>query len=685
MSNAAKIAVPFLLLAALAGGGAYFLLNSSPAPAPSPREPAPIPTQADPTPGPAPVVVQPQGVQEPERTAADPSTRSANDRAPQGVRGRVVLPTGAAAAGIPVLLLESSANDPFKVFLDRRMGKVSTALATSRTAADGTFALGLNEAGKTYDLRIVADEYPEKNLSLKVRVDEWYETGTVALEQGAIVQGRVIDEATQGGVGEATVFLADSSQSHAMLATPGRERGISAHTDANGNFRFVNAPHQGLINLSVEASGYATNNLVNQQVKPDVTNEFSIALAPGQPIGGVVVDATGAPIAGASITATAISAKTPQTASAASDADGRFQFESLRSGPYSLVTTSSQFAETKTPMVTTGDLDVKVVLSQKAFVKLRVLAANGSPIKSFRVSLKRYFANNPLGIGNVMEFQDRDVTPRDYSDNWALVKGVPSGEFRFQVTDRDHAKTLSEPFTVVEGGDPTEVVMTMTLGAIIQGTVVDDAGKPVARAKVTTDLNAGIAADTALFDMFRSMMPEKHSVMQTETDAQGRFRLTKLAYADYMVRVSHPDFCEAKAIDIKLENEGQIHDAGVIALARGTLVEGMTTIAGEAAGQIKVTLSIPPEQNGLNGRGGAQGNQPEAQARALFSAFATSGGDGRFQLLKRVPPGTYKVHASRQSTSSPFDALIDMRETEQMVTIAPGQDRATVNFNLTKR
>ncbi len=693
MSNAAKIAVPFLLVAALAGGATYYLLNGSPAPKPTTPD-TPIQATQEPTrdPGPGPTVVtQTPTVQEPERVAAGPGSHAANDRAPQGVRGVVVLPNGSPGAGVPVMLLESSQSDPFKVFLDRRMGKVSAALATAQTDKDGSFALGVNESGKTYDLRIVSEEYPEKNMPLRIRAEEWYDAGRITLDAGAIVQGRVIDEATQAPVGEATVYLADSTQSHAMVATPGHERGAATRTDAGGNFRFANAPRQGLINLTVEATGYATGTLINQQVKPDVVNEYSLALVAGQPIGGIVVDGEGKPVAGAAIAATAISAKTPQAATAISGSDGRFQFESLRSGPYTLETTSTQFAPTKTPVVMTGDLAVKIVMSQRAFAKLRVLAANGRPIKDYRVSLKRYFANNPLGIGNVMEFADRDVTKRDYpaefKGEWALIQGLPSGEFRFQVTDRDHAKTLSEPFTVVEGGDPAEVVMTMTLGAIIQGTVVDDTGKPVAGAKVTTDLNAGAAADTPLLDIFRGMMPEKHSVMATETDAQGRFRLTKLAYADYMVRVAHPAFCEAKAVDIKLETQGQIHDAGVIQLARGTLVTGITSVAGQPAGQIKVTLSNPPDPAAANGAAGALAGAAAARANAnaLFSAWAVSAGDGSFQLLKRVPPGTYKVTASRQSTTSPFDALMDMKETEQVITIQPGADTYTVNFNLSKR
>jgi hypothetical protein len=74
-----------------------------------------------------------------------------------------------------------------------------------------------------------------------------------------------------------------------------------------------------------------------------------------------------------------------------------------------------------------------------------------------------------------------------------------------------------------------------------------------------------------------------------------------------------------------------------------------------------------------------------AAARALFNANVLSDGEGRFRMQKRVPPGTYKVTAARHSTDSPFNALIDIRETERMITIAPGQETISVDFNLTPR
>ncbi len=100
-------------------------------------------------------------------------------------------------------------------------------------------------------------------------------------------------------------------------------------------------------------------------------------------------------------------------------------------------------------------------------------------------------------------------------------------------------------------------------------------------------------------------------------------------------------------------------------------------------GQVKVQLSTP-----LPSPPPTQPGQPLPEPRpfpVMFHAQAVSDGDGRYRLLKRVPPGTYKVTASRESADNPFFKMIDMKDTEQQIVINAGQEHAELNFNLPKR
>ncbi|HEB53687.1 MAG TPA: carboxypeptidase regulatory-like domain-containing protein [bacterium] len=689
MSSAAKILVPLLLLAA-AAGGAYYYLNHGDTPAVVPQAPDVVQVEQPQDPQePTPQAESEQVVAEPQpmRSEATGAVGNAYADAPQGIKGRVLLPSGQPAVGVPVMLLQNAMANPIDMFLLNKTGATKPPLAQTVTLADGSFALGVRKVGKPVDLRVVSDNYPEfVRAPLTIERGDWYDAGDLVLEEGLLVQGRVVELVSRQPIVGATVFLSSSSTSHSMMATPGRERGSQVRTDANGFFRFTNGPRQGLINLAVEIPGYASAMLRNQQLKPGAPNEFTLELERGRTITGVVVDATGKRIAGAKVQARGLSAKTPQNETVLTDAAGEFEFPALRKGPYQLTVSAPRFTEQVVPLALT-DEDIKVVMQSRGRVRLQVLGSDNRPVKTYRLSLKRYYPQNPDNIGNVFDFPDRNISPRDYRGDWAIIDGLPAGEFRFQLTERNHAKTLSPVFKVVEGAsEDVEVVAVLTVGASITGTVIDFNGKPVAGAVVSTDMNAGIAANTGLFEIFRSMIPEKHSTKQVRTNKQGVFRITKLAFADYMVRVSHPAYCEGHVSDITLDHEGQVVDAGVIQLEAGCIVEGTTTVDGVPTGQIKVVLSVPPDPNGYQPTGGQQTpEQKAAAARMLFSTNVLSDGSGHFRMLKRVPPGTYKVTAARQEANNPFNQLIDMKQTERQVVIAPGQETLTINFALSSR
>ncbi len=692
MSSVTKIAVPLLLVVAAASGAYYYLNQSGQTPVLPPEQQTPSTPQQEERPetGPAKQVAAPIATPtEIVRTEVADRGQSFAD-APQGVKGRVLLPDGRVAAGVTVMLLENVLSNPIDMFLKNKAGKVSPPIAQSVTnETDGSFALGVPTPGKKVDLRIITDEYPEFAKSpITVGADDWYDAGDLKLEFGLTVQGRVVDAATGAAVSGATVFMMSGSNSHAMVTAPGRERGVSVMTEGQGYFQFTSGPRIGTVNLTVEAPGYATANLLNKALTDAGPNEFTLKIEAGKTITGVVVDPRGQRIGRARVAAMGLSVKTPQNETIYADDQGEFAFPPLRSGPYRLTVSADRYSEHEIPVALT-DEDLKVVLHPRARVKLKVLSARQRPVKSYRIGLKRAFPQNPDAIGNVLDFSDRNISPRNYEGEFAIIDDMPPGDYKFQITEKDHAKTLSPMFHVVQGEEELEVVAVLTQGAAITGTVIDDRGQPVRGALVTSDMNSGLAAGTGLFDVFRTMIPEKHTTKQVRTDAQGRFELKQLAFADYMVRVTHPKYCEGTAINIKLSQEGEVVDAGTIQLLLGTRVQGVTTIGGVPAGQVKVVISKPMPKPGEPGafEPGAKltPGQEKEMAKRLFTTHVLSDGNGNYTMLKRVPPGVYKVTAARHTAENPFGALIDMKETEREIVIAPGQETIVVDFNLSTR
>ncbi|MGE3172810.1 MAG: carboxypeptidase-like regulatory domain-containing protein [Planctomycetota bacterium] len=676
--NPLKILLPVLVLLGL-GLGVWLLQSGHQdvaLPSDTPSTPVAPPVEPPPI---EPAVAQPDRTPvetPPERTVVDPTAGSVAD-AEQGIVGRVLQPNGVPAASVDVFLLQSTQADPLKIYLANKMRQKIEPVAQVRTETDGTFRIGVAERGQKYDLRVITAEYPElHHKSIVVRDLDWYDTGDLVLEVGGIVQGRVLDETGNFPIAGAHVFLTMPGLNHQMLPTPGRERGLRTETDNTGFFRYTNAPREGVVTLGAEAAEYAYSEKTNLQIKPDQVNEFTIELARGQPIAGVVVDKSGKPIGGATINATAQSAKLPQTATAASANDGRFRLPMMRPGPYQLAVSAPNFEDVIEKPVFAGNEEVTIVLEQRGLVNLRVLSARGTPIRNYTVGLKRYFPNNPGSIGKVPEFRDRRVTPGDYKGDYAQIRNVPNGEFVFQIIDNEHAKTLSPPFTMDGSENAPSVEVRLTNGASITGIIVDDRGSPVPGATVATDMNGGLAIDTGFFEMFRSFLPDKHTSKSVQTDGGGRFVLNRLAFADYMVRVSHPDFCESTTLDIKLESDGEMRDVGTIQLRRGAIIEGTCTVNGRPSGQIKVMIGPP---NGYRPDVDAEGRP----VTPMFSASAITNGDGIYRFLKRVPPGTYKIHAFKEAGGDDvFGRFKQMKETERQLVIAPGQEQSVQNFNL---
>ena len=152
--------------------------------------------------------------------------------------------------------------------------------------------------------------------------------------------------------------------------------------------------------------------------------------------------------------------------------------------------------------------------------------------------------------------------------------------------------------------------------------------------------------------------------------------INRLAFADYMLRVSHPAFCEGVALDIKLETEGQMKDVGIVALARGAIIEGFCSVAGQRAGQIKVMINPPENYKPETDEKGQVKNR-------FFSASAITDGDGHYQFLKRMSPGTYKIYAFKEAGSEDmFGRLVQIRDTQRQLVVNVGQDQVTINFDI---
>ncbi|ATB32708.1 carboxypeptidase-like regulatory domain-containing protein [Melittangium boletus] len=205
------------------------------------------------------------------------------------------------------------------------------------------------------------------------------------------VEGEVVDETGQP-VPRADVGLWS-------VDAPGREvEFASGRTDSRGRFSLV-APHPGRYRLSAALQHASYSQLATQEVELDAAGaQARLRFEAGHPLGGIVVDRTGAPVEGATVAfhsqLWSIVHLEDTHAEATTGPDGRFAFSyvSGEAGALSVRKEGYQMAEPwredapEQMRLDPSAREVRVVLARTARLRARFVRADGSPIPRFTVN-----------------------------------------------------------------------------------------------------------------------------------------------------------------------------------------------------------------------------------------------------------------------------------------------------------
>lgn len=612
----------------------------------------------------------------PERVApADLGPRT--DRLAQGLRGVVVDERAQPLGGVQVHLLESAANDPLALPVLMQQQLPMGPLATARSAADGTFAIGLAHAeDRVYELYLQAPGLAVLRLGgLRILADEWRDVGTVTMAEGATVRGRVTVEGQPIAVPQATVTLEFGSPfaDLALRSLPGLERGLTVTVDATGYYELRQAPARGVVRISAVAPGFARVTRSNVALSSQRPSQIDFALPPGLAIAGQIVDELAAPVAGARVEAWPMRGNAdPLTGQ--SDGNGRFEVLGMRSGNYRLRVRTPEFCDLDVPDVTAGRQDVRIQLVRRGRIAVRVATPTGEAVRRYTLAVRRVVGPGPDQITLLPDVPEQLVA-LDLVQERAVVPGLPAGTFQLQVTADGYARSLSPRFDITpgEGPDPLDIDVVLTTGASLIGRVVDDTGQPVAGATVTAQAD-GADPENPVYRMLGPAVAIAATERTVTSAADGSFELTRLALATYQLAIAHPDFCPATERGLELSS-AMPRSLPPVRLAKGTIVTGRATSAGQAGGQYKVVLNSAKDPLGV-----------PVQALRMET---TSDADGRFRFARRVPPGAYELRAARIDTVEPeaqvFHQLKQLQRSVTAVTVAKGQPVVEQDLDIPER
>lgn len=676
-------AIRLLALLLLAAFGLAVWLGRSDEPA-EPAPPSPAQQTVAATPDATPQREQPERR---EAAVAEPRERvepvRAESDAAQGARGRIVDDRGTPIPGAQVALLDSFQNDPLGKFLQRSQQIPDLALAQSQTDNAGVFALGLRvPTDRKLQLCVVAEGFAaDTHGDLVVQPESWLELGDLVLTRGCTIRGRVTVAGTDLPAPQAIVALAGGNPF--VDAGPAQfeawpQRRFAA-VDSDGRYEIRHAPQQGLFRLLASAPGFGRQVRDEIDLTGRAVIEVDFALPRGLSIRGRL-DTGGLPLAAVKITVFPKTAE-PQFEGRA-EADGTFAVHGLRDGMHLVQIAADGFQPVERDDVAAGAPELVIQLVPRGRAGVRVLAADGSALRRYRLAVRRWFEAGGGQIGTVRDVPER-VVRIDPPAEVAFVDGLEDGDFVFQVEADGHVATLSPPLRIDATRRHAEVTVQMHRGGAISGIVLGADGRPLAGARVRTEPD-GAQEENPVWRMLQAMTPDRITRAETTTGADGSFVLRPLAHARYQLAVDHAEHCRALRAGVEI-TEDRTETAAPFRLVRGCAVAGRAVAAGLPAAQIQVVLT-PLRNDPDTGQPLPAAPAGSSDETSVARVEAVTNQEGRFELPRRIPPGVYELRgvslSGAGSGADAFQKILQMKKSSVRLEIGPGQPSAEVELRI---
>ncbi len=496
-------------------------------------------------------------------------------------------------------------------------GFTSSGLPRGRSRSDGSFELRGISPG-TYRLTASHSDFAPGVLADLVLGSGEEVPVTVELNPGGVIQGLVTGAGTP-------LYRASVTVSRAGGSPPVNK---SARTDTKGVF-FVRGLPEGPYTVRARASSRTPGAFVQRSEQVTIlegeATEVHIDLPSAIRVTGIV-SSGGQPAGGGFI-----NFSDPQSGqqSSGSKIDGAGGYSLNVAGPgnytYQISGSGGIGARGQVVVPDTGDeVVVDIELPSGQIIGVVVDAETGAPIRRTQV-LAMPGAGGGLGsIGKV--FSSMRGMARSDSAGQFQINYLAEGTYSLSVTARDYSPGSQDGIEISSRASTHQVRIALERGSGFRARVVDSSGQPVRGAMALVRDTTG------------NMIP----MQPANSDNGGQLVVRGLAQGTYQVSVLHRAFATGR-FTVKVDGKDreqtfQLQDGGA---ARLQVVDVRRNGIAGATIQLTDSRGNNPLQDGEIFSLGAQGRGP---------AIVTDGQG--FVSVDRIPPGSYRVTATRNGKSS---------------------------------